>query len=137
LLRPVPRLAVATSIILVGLVYSVALRNTWQPTGWQAVADHMLHDATPPLFAFTWLLSGHGQLAWRDAGKAVAPALAYFVYALARGRIDGWYAYWFLDPSKLPPGQMAISVGLLMAGFGLMAVLLIGLDRWPGRKAEG
>jgi hypothetical protein len=41
------RLMAATSIALVGITYSVALRALWQPTGLQKVADVALHDATP------------------------------------------------------------------------------------------
>ena len=42
---PRSRLMTATAILLVGIIYSVALRSVWDPQGWQAVADHALHDA--------------------------------------------------------------------------------------------
>jgi len=40
---PRARLMVATSILMVGLVYSIALRALWNPTGLQKVADIALH----------------------------------------------------------------------------------------------
>ena len=135
LLNPVVRLAVATSVITVGLTYSVALRWTWDPDGWHAVADHILHDAVPLLFALTWLLSGHGSLRWRHLWWAIIPGFAYFIYGMVRGAIDGWYAYWFLNPDAQSPGQLATSILLLMAVFGGLAFVLIALDQWLARRS--
>lgn len=128
------RLATATAIFIVGLVYSVALRAIWQPTGWQAVVDHGLHDATPVLFVVSWFFSTHGQLQWRSAVWAVVPALAYFIYALMRGSADGWYAYWFMDPTSLPPAQMALNVAILLLAFSVLAIGFVGLDKWLARR---
>ena len=124
------RLATASAITIVGLVYSVALRAIWHPTGWQAVVDHALHDATPLLFLLTWFFSGHGKLQWRNAVWAVLPGLVYFIYALIRGAADGWYAYWFLDPASLPPAQMAMNVAILLLAFSIVALGFISLDKW-------
>ena len=130
------RLATATAIFIVGLVYSVALRAIWQPTGWQAVVDHGLHDATPVLFVLSWLFSEHGQLQWRNAVWAVVPAFVYFVYALIRGAADGWYAYWFLNPESLPPAQMALNVVVLLLAFSIVAFAFVGLDRWLAQRHQ-
>jgi hypothetical protein len=130
------RLATAASIAFVGIVYSVALRATWSPSGWQAISDHALHDATPVLFLIAWALAEHGALKWRDALWAMAWPAAYCVYALIRGAADGWYAYWFLDPRRLGPGQMAVSIVALMAGFLAIAAVVIALDRWLGRRGR-
>ncbi len=134
LAHPNARLATATAIFIVGLVYSVALRAIWQPTGWQAVVDHGLHDATPVLFVVSWFFSAHGQLQWRSAVWAVVPALAYFIYALIRGSSDGWYAYWFMDPTSLPPVQMALNVVILLLAFSILAIGFVGLDKWLTRR---
>lgn len=140
--RPLPlnsprvKLATAATIILVGIVYSVALRSVWQPTGWQAVADHALHDATPVLFFFTWAFSEHGSLRWRDTAWATLPPVAYCAYAFARGAADGWYAYWFLDPSALNLSQLAANIALILAAFTIIALILIAIDRRLARTAE-
>ena len=134
LASPTARLAAVTAIVIVGLIYSVALRSIWQPTGLQAVADHALHDATPVLFLLTWVLAAHGQLQWRSAVWAVIPAFAYFIYALIRGAADGWYAYWFLDPSALPAAQMAVNVSMLLLAFLTAAFAFVGLDKWLARR---
>ena len=133
------RLATATAIFIVGLVYSVALRAIWQPTGWQAVVDHALHDATPVLFVLSWFFADHGRLQPRNAIWATAPAFVYFVYALIRGAADGWYAYWFLNPASLPPAKMATNVVILLLAFSVVALAFVRLDKWlaqPNQKLK-
>lgn len=130
---PRVRLAVAAAIVLVGIVYSLALRHVWSPTGLQAWADHLLHDASPLLFLLAWGLAGHGGLHWRDAWWALPLPGLYFLYGMVRGAMEGWYAYWFLDPASLPPPQFAGSIALLLAACGLIGLLLVALDRALGR----
>ena len=122
------------AIVVVGLVYSIALRAIWHPTGWQAVADHALHDATPPLFFVAWLASEHGALRWRDLWIALAAPSAYCIYALTRGAFDGWYAYWFLDPRSLSAMAMVSNIALLLAVFLAVAAIFNALDRWLGAR---
>ncbi|WP_432285299.1 Pr6Pr family membrane protein [Aminobacter sp. BA135] len=130
------RLVTAAAIVFGGLIYSVLLRAIWQPIGWQAVADHALHDATPVLFFLTWLVWDHVGLKWRDALWAAALPLAYCGYAFARGAADGWYAYWFLNPEALNFKQLTASITLLTAAFLVIAVTLIAIDRLlAGRDA--
>ena len=132
---PRARLLAASSIVLVGLVYSLALRTTWNPTGWQKIVDFALHDATPLLFVMMWILAPNGALARRDFAWALVPPVAYAAYALARGSIDGWYAYWFLDPGQQSLAELAFSIAFMLAGFAVIAGLLVGVDKWLG-KAE-
>jgi hypothetical protein len=129
-------LAAATAIIIVGIVYSIALRETWNPQGWDAVADHLLHDISPIVFAVFWLLRPHGGLNWRDAALCMIWPVIYLAYALARGSIDGWYAYWFLDPSSLAPIQLLQYVAILIAGFAAVGLVLITVDRLFSRGSR-
>jgi hypothetical protein len=128
------RLMAVTSIALVGIVYSLALRALWSPAGPQKLADMALHDAAPVLFVAAWLLARHSRLAWREACWAALPAVAYAIYALIRGQIDGWYAYWFFDPGQQSAAQMLAAVALLTAGTGLLALVFVALDRALARR---
>ena len=129
-------LAALTAILMVGIVYSVALRAIWSPTGLQAVVDSLLHDVTPVLFLLTWIAFPHGDLRWRDMTPAILVPLAYFAYAMTRGAFDGWYAYWFLDPSQQSIPALGISIAILIAAFALVATLAIWADRWlAGRRS--
>ena len=128
------RLMAATSIALVGITYSVALRALWHPTGLQKVADIALHDATPLLFMAMWALSPHPGLKWREIGWALLPPALYAAYALARGAIDGWYAYWFLNPAEQSTGELLASVAVMLAGVAVVAAVLVAVDRWLGSR---
>jgi hypothetical protein len=121
--------AAVTAMILVGIVYSLLLRETWDPRGWQKVADVALHDAMPVIVALFWLLRPHGNLNGRDIAATVVLPLGYCAYAMARGAFDNWYPYPFLDVTALGAGAVAINcIGLGLA-FLVMAFLLSRLDR--------
>lgn len=130
------RLAAATSMLMVGIVYSIALRNLWHPTGLQKVADVLLHDAAPLLWFLVWLAASLPGSKWREIGWALAWPFAYSIYALGRGALDGWYAYWFLDPSKQTPLQLLASIAIMLAGFALMATFLAAIDPWHSRRRQ-
>ena len=124
----------ATSILIVGIVYSVALRALWHPQGLQKLADIALHDVAPLLWLGLWLAAPHPRLAWREIGWALLPPALYAAYALARGAADGWYAYWFLDPSRQNPSELAATIAVMLCAFALLAAALVGIDRWLGRR---
>jgi hypothetical protein len=126
---PPGRMAVTAAIVLVGAVYWLLLAALWQPEGAQLIADFALHSIMPILAAFLWWTMRDGTLAWRDVPKAAIWPAAYACYALARGQIDGWYAYWFFDPSRQDFGGMAaaiIGLSLLVAAIG---AALVAIDR--------
>jgi hypothetical protein len=133
---PRARLMAATSIIMVGIVYSVALRSLWSPTGLQKIADVLLHDAAPLLWALLWLIQPRVRRGWREIIWALLPPLIYCIYALGRGALEGWYAYWFLDPTQQNPGELAASIFVLLIAFSALAALLVGLSRGLSSLAE-
>lgn len=132
---PRSRMVTASAILMVGLVYTLALRHIWSPEGLQLAADHLLHDATPLLFTLAWLLFPHRGLGWRAGLWAAVPPLAYCIYAFARGAADGWYAYYFLDPAQMAPAQLAGTMGVLLAGFVAAGMLLVAADRMLARRS--
>jgi hypothetical protein len=56
--------------------------------------------------------------------------LVYFAYSLLRGHLLAVYPYPFIDVEKLGYPQVFINAGGLLAGFVVIALLLIALDRW-------
>jgi len=128
------RLLAATSILVVGIVYSLALRAVWDPQGLQKLADFALHDAAPMTWAFLFIAAPHARLPWRSVGWAILPPALYALYALARGAADGWYAYWFLNPATQSPAELALSIAVMLAGVAAVAAALVGLDRWLGHS---
>lgn len=126
---------VLASILFVGIAYSLLLRHLWQPQGWQLIADGLLHDVMPVLFAVYWwrrvekgaLRVGH-VLAW-----SVYP-LVYFGYALLRGQLIGFYPYPFIDVAVLGFTQVLLNALVMLAAFLVLGLGVIGLDRWQGRR---
>ncbi|AXK40377.1 Pr6Pr family membrane protein [Crenobacter cavernae] len=129
-LRPSVLGGIAVSIALVGIVYSLLLRQTWQPTGAQLVADGLLHDVMPLVFiVYWWLWVPKTALCWRDALRWALYPMAYLVYALLRGALSGTYPYPFIDVARLGYGvAFKNSVVILMAFLGI-ATLFIVLGR--------
>lgn len=128
------RLMGVTSIVTVGITYSLLLRSIWSPQGWQKVADVALHDGMPILFLGLWLLMPHGKLGWRDLKWALAFPALYLAYALARGAIDGWYAYYFLNPATQGLDELALSATGILALIALIAAGAIAVDMRMGRR---
>mgnify|MGYP003582514099 CR=1 FL=1 len=126
---------VLASILFVGIAYSLLLRHLWQPQGWQLIADGLLHDVMPVLFAVYWwrkvakgaLRVGH-VLAW-----SVYP-LVYFGYALLRGQLIGFYPYPFIDVAVLGFTRVLLNALVMLAAFLVLGLGVIGLDRWQGRR---
>jgi hypothetical protein len=124
---------IAVSITLVGLAYNVLLRHLWHPEGWQWLADELLHDVMPLLFlAWWWLCVPKGTLGLRHIALWVIYPLVYFAYALLRGHLLATYPYPFIDVDTLGYPQVFVNAGGLLAGFVLIALLVIALDRRRG-----
>jgi hypothetical protein len=133
--RPGTITGIAANIALVGISYSLLLRHVWDPQGLQKLADVLLHDAMPIVFLLYWWMRARG-IALRYmqiAYWAIYPGL-YFVYALLRGALSGFYAYPFIDVATL--GYMRVlgnALGILV-GFIVIAAILIALGRLGVRR---
>ncbi|WP_434627819.1 Pr6Pr family membrane protein [Pseudomonas sp. Z6-14] len=135
-LRPAVRSGIAVSIALVGLAYNVLLRHLWQPEGWQFIADELLHDIMPVLFIIYWgLWVPKGTLRLGHVGLWMIYPLVYFAYILLRGDLLAAYPYPFIDVTSLGYPQVFINAGGVLTGFVGIALGVVGLDRWLGRRS--
>lgn len=126
---PAARTCITVAILMVGLVYSIALRSLWDPQGAQRIADVLLHDISPLLWLCLWVAAPHVGHGWKMVGWALAGPAAYAGYALARGSVDGWYAYWFLNPAEQGVAELAASIAMMLAAFAILAAALVAADR--------
>lgn len=134
-LQPWVSSGITVSIAVVGLAYSILLRHLWHPQGWQFIADELLHDVMPLLFlAYWWLCVPKGSLRLKHLPLWLIYPLVYFAYALLRGHLLGAYAYPFIDVALLGYPQVFVNAGGILLGFVLIALLVIGIDRWQGRR---
>lgn len=132
--RPLVQSGVAVYILIVGVVYSLLLREIWDPRGPQKLADVLLHDALPVLYLLFWFVFAEKKgLRWTDALRWLVFPILYCSYALLRGATTGWYPYPFIDASKLGyPIVVRNSVVLLfvfLAVGGLVIAIARGLSR--------
>ena len=119
------------AIILVGVVYMTLLRGLLHLSGAALLADTLLHKVSPVLMALWWLFfAPRAKLRWNAPMLWAVYPLAYLVYALARGQMDGRYPYPFIDVGKLGWLQTALNVGGIALGFILAGFALVWIDSW-------
>lgn len=128
--RPSTITAVTVYITIVGLVYSIALRAIWDPRGLQLVVDRILHDLVPIATVLYWVLYiPRRTLHWKQAFPWLLYPFLYLVLALARGVASHWFAYYFIDYTLLGWPRVILNVLLISAGFLLVSLLFIWLNR--------
>lgn len=132
---PRVELMAVTSIVFVGVVYNLLLASQWNPQGWHLAANVIVHHVMPVWFVVFWLLRPHGALQWKDALFAALWPAAYTVYGLGRGAFDGFYPYFFLDPTRASWGAVALNLLGLVLAFVLGALAFIALGRLIGRRS--
>lgn len=128
--NPVVCSGIAVSIALVGIAYNLLLRHLWQPQGWQWVADELLHDIMPLLFVIYWALYvPKAGLGIRHILLWMLYPIGYFGYVLQRGNVVGDYMYPFIDVGTIGFTPALINAGGVLAGFVLIALLVLAADR--------
>jgi hypothetical protein len=89
----------------------------------------------PLLFLiYWWCCVPKGTLRLKHLALWVIYPVVYFAYSLLRGRLLATYPYPFIDVEKLGYPQVFINAAGLLAGFVVIALVVIGLDRWRGRR---
>lgn len=131
---PRMELAAVVAISMTALIYSVALRHLYTRTGLDLWLDHGLHDLQPLLFLLYWMLRPHGGLRWTDAAVGVVWPVAYCVYALARGAVDGWHPYFFIDAGELTILELGRNIAVLAAVFLFASLIFVAADKCLARR---
>ena len=117
------------SIALVGVIYMLLLRGLLELSGGQALADFLLHYVSPALAPLWWLaFAPKGGLRYRDTLVWCALPLGYAIYAIARGAIDGVYAYPFLNIAERGVATVATTLGVIGVGYLVSACAFVALD---------
>jgi len=135
---PVVQTSANLYILIVGIVYSIALRNVWNPKGLQKIADLLLHDVIPVLYFIFWVLFVPKKtLQWKHAFSWLGFPLVYLFYTLIRGTVTGWFPYFFLNVSEYGWGKVVVNISIVLLAFLCVAFLLIWIDRfWPAKKVK-
>ena len=130
-LSPSIQAATATYIVIVSAGYSLLLRHVWNPQGTQKVADELLHDVIPALYALFWLVfcRKRRSLSWTPAFKWLIFPGIYFFYVMVRGSVAGWYPYPFLDPAQASKASIFIVIFGFLVAFIIIGLVVIALTR--------
>ena len=116
-------------IAITGIVYNAILAASAKNTGWQVLANALLHIVTPILTVAVWVIAGpRGWFSWRIVGAAYILPIAWLAFALVRGAVIGAYPYPFLDVvTKGYPYVLAYAGGIIVFAF-VVLMALWGLD---------
>ncbi|WP_346317983.1 Pr6Pr family membrane protein [Chitinophaga sp. YIM B06452] len=136
--KPSSVFAITVFIIIVGVVYNVILRFTWEPKGFQLAVDELLHSVLPVMFVFFWILFiPKHDLKMKDFNPWLLYPLVYITYVITLGLFTGHYPYPFADASLLGYPKALLNGAAMMAGFWACAWLLMGISQLgKRRKAE-
>ncbi|MFF7447327.1 MULTISPECIES: Pr6Pr family membrane protein [unclassified Streptomyces] len=131
-------------VLITGSVYHLLLAEAANPfsmtggatapTGWQSLANHVLHTAVPIAAVVDWLLlTAPGRLHLRQAATWLLYPMAYLAFSFARGELllpgtPGRYLYPFLDVDLHGYKTILGNALLLGLAFYALAVLLVALD---------
>lgn len=147
-LMAILRLTGAASMIVVGVVYHALISGTAPDPRdlgyeWPVIPNLVIHTWAPIAIALDFLLSTHGRkLRLRQAFWVAVFPLTWLAFSVVRGLIDGWWPYWFIDPSgEGGVGGMLAYVFAIAAFFVILGFVLIALNLGvrrllPRRSAE-
>ena len=122
--------AITVYIIVVGLVYQIALRHLWKPTGLQMIVDELLHTIIPTLTIIYWFLyEQKAELKWKMIPKFLLYPLFYLAYILVRGKLSGFYPYPFINVTALGWSQTLINILVLFGVFLVLSSFFIGIGK--------
>lgn len=122
--------AATVAIIMVGLIFHVMLRHTYQPEGLAVITNLLHHYAIPISFPLLWWLTvPKGGIVWQDLPKIFAYPAVYLPYVALRGELSGVYPYGFMDVAKIGYSQFATNAGGIALLFISAALAFIAIKK--------
>ena len=120
-----------------GLVHFFFLLPLLDLSGWDFVADKLLHMVVPALALVGWLAFGpRGRAAGRDLVPFLVVPVAWLGYTLVRGELVDWYPYPFVDVQEHGYGVVVVNALGIAAAMVLAAWAATVVDRRLGSRAR-
>ena len=130
----IARVSATTYEIVIAVVYNALLRGTPGDVrdagyAWPVIPNEIMHVWAAVLILLDWLLiAGYPKLRLKASLWVAVFPLAWLAFSVTRGIIDGWWAYWFLNPNeKAGLAGMFEYIGgitVLMIGLGWLLLLV-------------
>ena len=140
----IARVSATTYSIVIALVYNALLRGSAGDIrdagyAWPVVPNEIMHVWAAVLMLLDWaLVAGLSSVRLRAALWAAAFPLAWLAFSVTRGILDGWWAYWFLNPNdKGGLSGMFTYIGGITALMISLAFVLLALRKLISRMTSG
>ena len=129
----IARVSATTYIVVIAVVYNALLRGTPGDVrdagyAWPVIPNEIIHVWAAVIILLDWLLiAGATQVRLRAALWVAVYPLAWLAFSVTRGIVDGWWAYWFLNPNDEGGinGMLTYIGGITVLMIGLGFVLLV------------
>jgi hypothetical protein len=122
--------AITIYILIVGIIYQIILRSTWNPTGLQRIVDELLHTIIPLLVLFYWYkYENKSDLNYRQIPSWTVYPLLYLFYILIRGHFSDFYPYPFVDVINLDYSTVLINSFWILVFFMGLAMLFVRIGK--------
>ena len=117
-------------ITITFVFFAVLLSSFYQPTGFAAFSNLVLHYITPIAFTVDWVLTETKvRYEWNYMLYWIIYPICYVLFAVIHGTFTGSYLYYFLDINALGIFGFFIYISILIA-FGIaLGCLYIAINR--------
>jgi len=117
-------------ITITFLFFAVLLAPVYQPTGFAAISNLVLHYITPIAFIVDWILTETKlRYKWSYMVYWIIYPICYLVFSFIHGTFTGNYLYFFLDISELGILGYALFVSVLITVGVVLGCLYIAINR--------
>jgi hypothetical protein len=130
------RLDAVLGIAVTGIVFHLTLADLQELTGWESVADFILHTLSPIVAVLGWLVLGpRRMLSVRVVWLSVVVPILWLAYALVRGALvddrfgHDYYAYPFMNVQRHGYPTVLVNVSLVAILFLALSFGALALDR--------
>ena len=135
---PSVQAACSLYILFVGLVFWFVLGGPQDVEAWWLWIPEVTAHTLSPLLGVVWWARYVPWGALRPEQPVVwlGYPIAYLAYWLVRGPIVGEYPYFFIDVNELGYDGVAVWSGILVAGFLVLGMTMLSVDRVALRRAR-
>ena len=117
-------------ITITFIFFAILLAPIYQPTGWAAFSNLVLHYITPIAFIVDWILTETKlRYKWSYLPYWIIYPICYLVFSFIHGTFAGDYFYFFLDISELGILGYVLFVSILIAAGLVLGCLYIAINR--------
>ncbi|MFW9972226.1 MAG: Pr6Pr family membrane protein [Candidatus Odinarchaeota archaeon] len=110
--------------------FAILLQIFYQPTGWSAFSNIILHYITPIAFIGDWIFTEKTmRYKWKYLLYWMVYPLAYLIFALIHGIFTGDYLYPFLNINALGPLVYILSLCFLIGVGTVLGSVYIAFNR--------